>query len=96
MDLPEKNVSNESHIKLERILGIHLMVREIERRPLAFFLSTIIFVFAVYLYSPVATAYDSRFVLQTAHSFLHGQSGDLSAYQEALEKHNYYCTEPIH
>ncbi len=96
MDLPEKNVSNESHFKLERILGIHLMVREIERRPLAFFLSTIIFVFAVYLYSPVATAYDSRFVLQTAHSFLHGQSGDLSAYQEALEKHNYYCTEPIH
>ena len=48
--------------------------------------------FAAYALSPVKTSYDSRWVLHTAMSIAHGKGGDLSDYNDTLDRSKFYAT----
>lgn len=48
---------------------------------------------AVYAASPVTTAYDSRWAIHTAMSFVRGHGGSLNEYLPALTKNQFYAIE---
>ncbi len=59
--------------------------------PLAIFAS----VFLVYIISPIATPFDSRWTIHTALSLIHEHDSDLNEYLPLLEKDHFYAIECV-
>ncbi len=69
-----------------------------DRRTLALAAGVFLFVLLVYLVSPNATPFDSRWVVHTATSLIHERNANLDEYLPLLEHDHFYAIEcvPLH